>query len=85
MVCTGYIDFVILKRIKRLAFFRRICYNERYRKVAQPGRALRSGRRGREFESHPSDQLKIPIWVFFYWRIISNAILKLSLIRREHF
>ncbi len=28
------------------------------RRVAQPGRALRSGRRGREFESHPSDQLQ---------------------------
>ena len=28
------------------------------RRVAQPGRALRSGRRGRQFESDPSDHLK---------------------------
>ena len=38
----------------------------RHRRVAQPGRALRSGRRGRRFESSLSDQflLKIQLLVF---------------------
>lgn len=31
-----------------------------FRSVAQPGRALRSGRRGRRFESSHSDQLPFP-------------------------
>ena len=45
--------------IKALAFFGKVWYNELgFRRVAQPGRALRSGRRGREFESHPSDQFE---------------------------
>ena len=46
---------IIPDSIKSLAFLREIWYNEKVREVAQPGRALRSGRRGREFKSHPPD------------------------------
>ena len=39
-------------------FFSPMCYNSRARGVAQLGRALRSGRRGRWFESSHLDSKK---------------------------
>ncbi len=43
------------------------------RSIAQPGRALRSGRRGRGFEPRYSDQIKFPDqcgWGFFLLQYI---------------
>ena len=45
-----------------------------FRSVAQPGRALRSGRRGRWFEpSHSDHRLQpanVPIFLFYIWWVL---------------
>ena len=55
MVGTDCADFVVPDSIKFLRFWERFGIMRDTREVAQPGRALRSGRRGRRFESDPPD------------------------------
>ena len=58
-------------KIKKVAFLPKWVHNRRafsFRSVAQPGRALRSGRRGRWFEpshsDHKSKPAFMPVFIF---------------------